>query len=117
MTGTAVQGLETPVTKATDALLALDRSFPGHQQYPCYGCRRCVAVCPCRLEPSRLAELAQSAGITGMDGTALTAAELDERGIMECIECGCCSYVCPSKINLVHYLSFGKWLVGEKKRI
>ena len=114
MTGIAVQDMETPVTKATHALLALDKTFPGLRQYPCSGCRRCSMVCPLRLEPSRLAELAQ-AGAAGLDGMAGTAAELDERGILECIECGCCAYVCPSKINLVHYLSFGKWLAGERK--
>jgi electron transport complex protein RnfC len=107
MSGTAVQDLETPVTKATGALLALDKTFPGQRQYPCFGCRRCYAVCPRRLEPSRLAQLVQ----------ADTVEELDKLGIMECIECGCCAYVCPSKINLVHYLSFGKWLVRERSAV
>ena len=29
-------------------------------------------------------------------------------GVQDCIECGCCAYVCPSKINLVHLFKYGK---------
>jgi electron transport complex protein RnfC len=104
LTGSAVQDPGMPVTKATAALLAFGRSFPGERQYPCIGCRRCRAVCPMRLWPSRLAMLVQTED----------SKELDKLGIMECIECGCCSYVCPSQINLVHYLTMGKQRLRER---
>ena len=29
-------------------------------------------------------------------------------GLMDCIECGTCSYVCPANIPLVHWIRFGK---------
>jgi electron transport complex protein RnfC len=28
--------------------------------------------------------------------------------LFDCIECGCCSYVCPSAIPLVHYFRYAK---------
>jgi electron transport complex protein RnfC len=39
---------------------------------------------------------------------------------LDCIECGCCSYVCPSHIPLVDYFSFAKALhrknIEDKRR-
>ena len=29
-------------------------------------------------------------------------------GLMDCIACGSCSYVCPSNIPLVHYFNYAK---------
>jgi electron transport complex protein RnfC len=29
-------------------------------------------------------------------------------GLKDCITCGCCSFVCPSNIPLVHYFNFAK---------
>jgi Na+-translocating ferredoxin:NAD+ oxidoreductase subunit C len=101
MSGIAVPDVEMPVTKATNVLLALDKTYYAEQQFPCMGCRRCYAACPVRLEPARLAKLAQAGNV----------GELEDRGVMECLECGCCAYVCPSKVNLVHHLVFSKSLV------
>ena len=27
---------------------------------------------------------------------------------MNCVECGCCTYVCPAKRNIVHYIKNAK---------
>lgn len=32
-------------------------------------------------------------------------------GLMDCIECGCCSYVCPANVRLVQRFRLGKQLV------
>jgi electron transport complex protein RnfC len=40
--------------------------------------------------------------------------EARDRGILDCIECGSCSYVCPSKINLVHFMKLGKYREGVR---
>ena len=29
-------------------------------------------------------------------------------GLMDCVECGCCSYVCPANIRLVQRFRIGK---------
>ena len=97
LSGRAVQDLETPISKSVNSLLPLAATAapsPG----PCIGCRRCRTVCPMRLEPARLSKLV----IAGAGD------ELDEWHIAECIECGCCAYVCPSGINLVQHIAYGK---------
>jgi electron transport complex protein RnfC len=42
---------------------------------------------------------------------ALEAGDLDEAvrsGLMDCVECGSCSYVCPARIKLVQRFRVGK---------
>jgi len=29
-------------------------------------------------------------------------------GVLDCIECGACAFVCPSKIRHIHLMKFGK---------
>jgi Na+-translocating ferredoxin:NAD+ oxidoreductase subunit C len=36
--------------------------------------------------------------------------------LFDCIECGCCSYVCPSHIPLVHYFRFAKTEIWARER-
>ncbi|MBN1129089.1 MAG: RnfABCDGE type electron transport complex subunit C [Chitinispirillaceae bacterium] len=98
LSGAAVRDFETPVTKSTTALLAFCTAFPAGSSNPCSKCRRCASVCPLRLDPARLMRQTMSREMASARAS----------GILECIECGCCSYVCPSGINLVHWLQFGK---------
>jgi electron transport complex protein RnfC len=37
-------------------------------------------------------------------------------GVLDCMECGTCSYICPSKINLVHLFKFAKAKILSEKR-
>jgi electron transport complex protein RnfC len=37
-------------------------------------------------------------------------------GLKDCIACGCCSFVCPSHIPLVHYFNFAKGELMEQER-
>lgn len=39
-----------------------------------------------------------------------------EYNIFDCIECGCCSYVCPSRIPLVQYFRFAKSEIWSRER-
>jgi electron transport complex protein RnfC len=36
--------------------------------------------------------------------------------LFDCIECGCCTYVCPSHLPLVHYYRFAKNEIQAKER-
>jgi electron transport complex protein RnfC len=42
--------------------------------------------------------------------------EAESWGILDCVECGCCQYICPANIPLVHWLRVGKNTIMSKKR-
>ena len=37
--------------------------------------------------------------------------ELEAAHVMDCIECGACSYICPGRLHLTHAFKTGKQLV------
>jgi electron transport complex protein RnfC len=42
--------------------------------------------------------------------------EAEAWGILDCVECGCCQYICPAKIPLVHWIRLGKSKIISGKR-
>ena len=46
----------------------------------------------------------------GADG-----ARFKELNVMDCMECGCCQYICSSKIQLLNCIRAGKQAVREMK--
>jgi electron transport complex protein RnfC len=101
LSGSAIQDLNMPVLKTTSAIVALDSASLFTKSRPCMKCRRCQDACPVRLEPARLVSAVQAGDYAAANVCRIT----------ECLECGCCSYVCPSRINLVHWLQYGKVMV------
>ena len=41
---------------------------------------------------------------------------VQEHNLFDCIECGCCAYVCPSEIPLVQYFRFAKTTIRQQER-
>jgi len=90
--GTSVYDLDTPVTKTTSAVIALDAGEVGSPlMTPCIRCGRCAEVCPERLDPDLLFRLIRR----DMRARAM------ELGLGACTTCGCCGYICPSRVPLV----------------
>ena len=71
---------------------------------PCIACSKCVQACPMRLMP------------VFIDSCVLTGnyAESKKYGAMQCIECGCCSFVCPAKKPLVQSIKLAKKVIRER---
>jgi ferredoxin len=57
----------------------------------CIACNRCETHCPVGLDPQHIWKCLRK-GFTG---------EAQAHGLSRCLECGLCSYACPSKIELV----------------
>jgi len=109
MMGPAVSNLDIPVTKGTSGITAFTSretgDATGHKTvYPCIHCSRCVDACPLFLNPSQLGLLAKSEEYVRM---------AEQYNLMDCFECGACSYVCPSHIPLVQYFRLAKKMVRK----
>lgn len=102
MMGRAVSQPDAPATKGLSGLvlmpLAESRRAP---EQPCIRCARCVEACPMGLQPYLLMTLAKMK----------LAPEVRDEGVMNCLECGCCSYSCPSSRPLVDFIRLGKQIV------
>ena len=111
MMGMAVSDIDTPVTKGVSGILVL-RDTPlddnASRQWPCIRCARCVDACPMYLNPSMLGQLAANRRYEEM---------AEKYNLANCFECGCCSYVCPSNIPLVHYFRVAKVVMHQKKAV
>jgi electron transport complex protein RnfC len=104
MMGIAQYTLDVPVTKGTSGILALTKTeakLP--EPEPCIRCARCVDACPMNLMPNVLSRVIEYKKFD----------EAYKMGVLDCIECGSCAFVCPSKIRHVHYLKFGKLEVSK----
>ena len=95
-------GVAVPI----DVALSKEQSEP-KEQFPCIHCGRCVEYCPMGLNPTIYARA------MNLDDPAERAERLDRASINLCIECGCCSYVCPSARPLVENNRLAKAEIRE----
>jgi len=107
MMGIAQHTDAVPVIKGTSGILIMaEAETPSLTPNPCIGCARCVEGCPMGLMPTTLAEW--------VDHKFLDQAE--KAGLMDCIECGTCSYVCPANRHLLQSIRFGKYQVLQQRK-
>ncbi|HHT69563.1 MAG TPA: 4Fe-4S dicluster domain-containing protein, partial [Firmicutes bacterium] len=106
MTGPPILDLYGPVVKTLSGISALTREEAGFDENrPCIRCARCVNACPMGLTPNFLGEYSNHE----MYDKAKDLRALD------CIECGLCSYVCPSKRALVTWIKKGKAGIAARR--
>ncbi|MBF0626929.1 MAG: electron transport complex subunit RsxC [Magnetococcales bacterium] len=106
MMGTALHDLQSPVVKATAAVLAfMPNEIHNEPEQPCIRCGNCLEVCPVELTPCEIVWRAKHDLID----------QLPEVHVKDCIECGSCAYACPANIPLVHYIRYGKMAVAAKR--
>ena len=106
MMGITVPDDTAPILKNTNAVLALTaREAKMPKETPCIHCGACVNSCPFGLEPLMIA-----AATARRDVVAL-----EELSVMSCMECGCCSFVCPANRPLVQTNKLAKIILREEK--
>ncbi|MEG0069206.1 electron transport complex subunit RsxC [Cetobacterium sp.] len=107
MMGMAQFTLEVPVIKGTSGLLALTKEETNYcKPKACIGCGKCVDACPMSLEPIMYARLAAFSQWE----------EMANYHLMDCIECGSCSYICPSNRPLTEAIKIGKAKLRSMKK-
>ncbi len=104
MMGKALTSIDVPLAKGSSGLLLLPRKETLRKNTkPCIRCAKCVSACPMGLEPYLLMVCA--------DKKAYDRLENDD--VMDCIECGSCSFTCPANRPLLDYIRLGKGKVGQ----
>lgn len=101
MTGMALGSLDVPVTKGMSGIVALPKGLAApalSDDQPCMRCGRCPESCPMSLEPYAIANYAH---LAMWDAAA-------SRNALDCIECGVCSYVCPTNRPLLQLVRQAK---------
>lgn len=106
MMGIAQYNLDAPIIKGTSGIILFGKDEVVEvQERFCIKCGECVTHCPIGLEP-------------GMISLAIAKDRLDlaqEYGVMDCIECGLCSYICPANRNLVQAIKYAKQKIEDKR--
>jgi electron transport complex protein RnfC len=106
MMGAAQYHLDVPLLKGTSGILCLTGAEVAvRREYACIRCSSCLDACPVFLNPSLLGSLARA----GLHEQMLNL------HLMDCMECGSCSYVCPSNIPLVQRFRVAKALLREQE--
>ncbi|MDP2481849.1 MAG: electron transport complex subunit RsxC [Candidatus Palauibacterales bacterium] len=107
MMGAPQANLETPLTKGTTGVLVLaERECKTQDSYPCIRCGHCLDACPVFLNPQQLGKLAGAGRYEEMEA---------DFHLIDCMLCGCCSYVCPSNIPLSQQFAAAKVALRQRK--
>jgi len=105
MMGLSQWTLEIPVIKGTSGILVWKAKKPP-KEFACVQCSRCVDHCPMGLVPTQLMKKVKYDLLD----------DAEAWGILDCVECGSCQYLCPANIPLVHWLRLGKNKIISSKR-
>jgi len=106
MMGISQYDYDVPTIKGTSALLAFtDDELSFQKTVSCVRCGDCVAHCPMGLSPALLNSYAK---VGDLD-------MLTKLGIMDCIECGICSYTCQCRNPITQNIKTAKAKIRSKK--
>ncbi|MBR3865488.1 MAG: SLBB domain-containing protein, partial [Clostridia bacterium] len=96
MNGTAICSVEDPIVKVSNAVLVFDeKSAVLPEASACINCGRCIEHCPVGIS---VADVDRMMNIKDADKKARM---LIETGVRQCVDCACCSYVCPANRPLL----------------
>ena len=107
MTGLCTPNDAVPTGKRTNCVIALtEKEAKTQAEGPCIRCGRCIEACPMGLQPYKMRQLC--------DKGDLKAAEA--ANVMECVVCGCCTYICPARRQLTSIFKNTKDAIAREAR-
>ena len=107
MMGMSLPGDEVPMVKNNNAILAFAEDMAVlPEPSACINCGRCIQACPLNLMPNRINRAYQNRDVEALKRLKVTL----------CMECGCCSFVCPAKRELVLTNKLSKAFLREQPK-
>ena len=106
MTGSSMFSEDFVTSMTLGAVIILKDKLEGRVTPHCLGCGTCVKYCPAFLSPYEIKRVMKTGNVE----------ELKELQVNKCIQCGLCSYVCPSRIDLTSSVLTAKELVRKLGR-
>lgn len=104
MMGKALVSTDIPVTKGTSGVIVFQsKESKRKTESVCIRCAKCVSVCPMGLEPYLLNKLGQQ----------MIFDRMEQEHVLDCMECGSCSFECPAHLPLLDYIRLGKAEVNK----
>lgn len=97
---------DVPIIKGANGILAFTKEeIKDGPESPCIRCGGCLDACPMGLNPSMLSILGER---------SFVEEALLEYHLLDCMECGCCAFICPAKRRIVHYIRYSKKLSAQR---
>lgn len=107
MTGPAQYRLDLPIMKGTSGVLVqTEEEAQKTASSVCIRCGRCVDACPYNLLPNFLGLYCEHDQVD----------KAEEYGVLDCRECGSCTYVCPARRPLTQMIKNTKNKIIAAKR-
>jgi len=104
MMGKAVTDIAVPVTKGTSGIIVFPATESKRKaESVCIRCAKCVSACPMGLEPYLLIRMSQR----------MMFEKMEHERVLDCMECGSCSFECPANLPLLDYIRLGKTEVNK----
>ena len=104
MMGVDIVSADVPLEKRNNAITVMREALPAATT-ACIRCGRCANTCPMNLYP---AKVDSAVNFKLYDN-------LNSLNVNYCMECGCCSYVCPAKRPLTQTMRLAKSILRRKK--
>lgn len=106
MNGNAVVSVDSPIVKVSNAVLVFDEK---HAVLPdatnCIHCGKCVEKCPINITAWAVYGALQTKDEEEKEKKLIAT------GVRQCVDCGCCSYICPAHRPLLGWNQEAKgWL-------
>jgi len=105
MMGICATSFEAPTIKGTAGVLFFTEEEDKMVKEPtCIRCGKCIEVCPMNLEPVFMY----------MYYTKRDFENMEKYHVVDCFECGSCSYNCPARMPLTHAFKTAKIMFQQK---
>lgn len=106
MMGKPINSGQIPITKGSTIITFLPKEeVVADERTPCIKCAECLNVCPVSLQPILISNAYEQGDID----------EAERLGAMDCIDCGNCSFICPSNIPLLENIRKAKGEIKARK--